>query len=206
MPELMSRECDWGTCTGCALESRECHCHATKPVERHLPEYPAATWWREQYLSRAPNHLNGYEQVMIIQRVEDLESTRQQLGNVDELLAKIAELEQERDQARQTAQELNRRNGVLQKVANDHTERGAWHRYFVAALNILRDEARANEGLRSINRELAEALRGVRINLAYVRQPDNCGDHCRSNCRDCVMGETLEDVNKALAKLQKEGA
>lgn len=46
--------------------------------------------------------------------------------------------------------------------------------------------------------ELLKALKAARTNVAYAHQPDNCGDHCRNNCRDCVLRNTLEDIDAAI--------
>lgn len=46
---------------------------------------------------------------------------------------------------------------------------------------------------------LEDTLKGVRTNVAYAHQPDNCGDHCRNSCRDCVLRYTLEDIDAALS-------
>jgi hypothetical protein len=56
--------------------------------------------------------------------------------------AKVAELQCELATARDTSRELNRRNGVLQKVANDHTERGAWKRYMDAIWRCYVDDSK----------------------------------------------------------------
>jgi hypothetical protein len=43
-----------------------------------------------------------------------------------------------------------------------------------------------------------ERLRSVRTSIAYAHQPDNCGDHCRNNCRDCVLRRAIEDIDETL--------
>jgi hypothetical protein len=50
-----------------------------------------------------------------------------------------------------------------------------------------------------------EALRGIRVNVAYAHMPENCGDHCRNSCRDCVLRNTLEDIDAAIASLEAIG-
>ena len=45
---------------------------------------------------------------------------------------------------------------------------------------------------------LERALRDARINVQYAYLPENCGDHCRNNCRDCVLKNTLDDIDAAL--------
>ena len=46
---------------------------------------------------------------------------------------------------------------------------------------------------------LRDALESARVNVAYAHQPENCGDHCRNSCRDCVLKNTLDDIDGALA-------
>lgn len=48
-------------------------------------------------------------------------------------------------------------------------------------------------------RRLESGLKDVRFNVAYAYQPDNCGDHCRNSCRDCVLKNTLDDIDEILA-------
>ena len=45
---------------------------------------------------------------------------------------------------------------------------------------------------------LRAALDGVKTNIQYAHQPENCGDHCRNTCRDCVLKNTLDDIKAAL--------
>ena len=50
---------------------------------------------------------------------------------------------------------------------------------------------------------LTKALEGVEFNVRYAHQPENCGDHCRNSCRDCVLKNTLDDIRTALQSIQR---
>lgn len=62
-------------------------------------------------------------------------------------------------------------------------------------LSVVQQLEQRIEGLR-------EALKEVRTNVAYAHQPENCGDHCRNSCRDCVLANTLEYIDNALKETE----
>lgn len=64
-----------------------------------------------------------------------------------------------------------------------------------ALVNCIADLSRAEARIE----QMRQALKGARTNIAYAHQPENCGDHCRNSCRDCVLRYTLEDIDAALA-------
>ena len=78
-----------------------------------------------------------------------------------------------------------------------HCEKGGlcnWH--IPAAVREHLERIKAN------HERMVQALKAARFNIAYAHQPENCGDHCRNSCRDCVLKNTLEDIDVALAELE----
>lgn len=51
--------------------------------------------------------------------------------------------------------------------------------------------------------QLVQALKNARFNVAYVHHPENCGDHCRNNCSDCVLKNTLDDLDAAITTAER---
>ena len=73
----------------------------------------------------------------------------------------------------------------------------------VAIAILMEDYSRAK--LERTNAALLGALKGARFNVAYAYQPENCGDHCRNSCRDCVLKNTLGDLDAAIAEAETTG-
>src|SRR6266404_1888879 len=61
--------------------------------------------------------------------------------------AEVARLERERDEARETSRELNRRNGELQRSLNLESGRKAWYGYWRAAFDLFGDAMRKKEAV-----------------------------------------------------------
>jgi lipid A disaccharide synthetase len=87
-------------------------------------------------------------------------------ARIAELESTAMELEKERDQARQTSREMNRRNQELQHTLNIESGRKAWKGYFDACWRVMKDDHDKHQAIRARNIELeAENARlSTRVN------------------------------------------
>lgn len=92
--------------------------------------------------------------------------------------------------------EIQRYDYDVLGTMSGHSE-GDWvkHADHLSATNAMRENQAV---LAQEVDKLREALEAARTNIAYAHQPENCGDHCRNNCRDCVLKNALDDIDAAL--------